>query len=201
MQPHGLFDTVGEPAGGEDLDHLRLADHQFLLGQEPPEAFAAGRRGQAALVGEELFHTTDLVDGKAHVDVEAFELSSVVEVDHWAQLFDESRFGWANSKSDANDGSFMIICGDVNHVDLCTAAFAIDEMLRRRVDVPADVKDFLAVKAEAGETLDLSFGVMRCPGWSKLPVEKVSWDSGVRIALKVGLCSVESSCWAILVGD
>jgi hypothetical protein len=53
--------------------------------------------------------------------------------------------------------------------------------------VPADVEDFLSVEGEAGEALDVSFRVMRCPRWGELPVEEVAGDDGVLVAFEVGL--------------
>jgi hypothetical protein len=184
VEPDGLFDTVREPTGSKDLDHLLFADNQLLLGQEPSEAFAAGRRGQATLVGPEILDTADLVDRKAQVDLEAFELSSVVVVDHGTELLDEGRLLGTDCQPNTNDCGFMLLFGDVDHVDLSTAALAIDEMLRWRVDVPADIVDFLAVELEAREAGDVAFGVVRCPGGGELPVEEIAWEGGVLIAFK-----------------
>lgn len=85
VQPDLLGYTVREPRGGEDLDHLVFADEELLLGDEPPQTLGAGRGGERALVGPELAQAADLVDGSAHVDLEALELRSVVEVDEGTQ--------------------------------------------------------------------------------------------------------------------
>ena len=61
-----------------------------------------------------------------------------------------------------------------------------DEMLRRGVDVPADVIDFFAVEAEAGEPPDVAFGVVRCPRGRELPVKEVAGDGGRLVAFEVG---------------
>jgi hypothetical protein len=81
----------------------------------------------------------------------------------------------------------MFLLGDVHHVDLSTAALAVDEMLRRGVDVPPDAEDLLPIEIEAGEALNFSLRVVWCPGWCKLPVEEVAGDGFVLIAFEVGL--------------
>jgi hypothetical protein len=72
-------------------------------------------------------------------------------------------------------------------VDLGAAAFPVDEMLRRGMDVPPDVEDFLAVELKAREALDVAFRVVRCPGWGELPVEEITRDFDGLVALEVRL--------------
>lgn len=117
-----------EPTRSKDLNHLLLTDDQLLLGQEPSQTLAAGRRSQAALVGPELLDAADLLDREAHVDIKALELRGVVEVNHWAELLDEGGLLVADSEADADDGGFVFLLGDVHHVDLGAAAPPVNEM-------------------------------------------------------------------------
>lgn len=74
---------------------------------------------------------------------------------------------------------------DVHEVELGPTAAAIDEMLRGRVDVPADIEYFLIVESEAREFFDFLLGMMRCPGRCELPVEEVAWDRSVLITSEI----------------
>lgn len=72
-------------------------------------------------------------------------------------------------------------------MDFSTTALAVDEMLRRRVDMPANIVHLLAVEAETGEALNVAFRVKRCPGWRELPIEEVAGNGDALVAFKAGL--------------
>lgn len=75
---------------------------------------------------------------------------------------------------------------DVHEVELGPTATAIDEMLRGRVDVPADVEYLLVVESEAREIFDFLLGMMRRPGRCELPVEEIARDRFVLISGEIG---------------
>lgn len=190
MQPDLLGHTVREAGGSEDLDHLVLADEQLLLGDEPPQTLRARRGGEGALVGPEFAEAADLIDGHAEIDLKALELRGVIVVDQGTELIDECRFvarpRGCDVDADTNDRGLLIVFVDVHEVELGPTAATIDQMLRRGMNMPADVENCLVVEFEARKARNFVLGVVWCPGRRKLPIEEITRNWLVFVSGEIG---------------
>lgn len=110
-------------------------------------------------------------------------------MDHRTERFDECGFvvgpGRCDSDADTDDCSFFIVSIDVHEMEFGSTAAAIDQMLRGGVNMPPDVEYLLIVEFKMREALNLSLGVVRCPGRGELPVEEVTRDCFVLISREI----------------